>query len=84
MVTMQAALTLSKKRAEAVSAALLKFASDQKLTVDETQITPVGAGISDPIIAKPRNLEDAKQNMRVEFRIVKVEAEALKTEDFDF
>ncbi len=83
-VTMQAALTLSKRRAEEVGRALLKFASDQKVTVDESQITPVGAGISDPVIAKPKNLSEAKQNMRVEFRIVKVDAEAIQPGDFDF
>jgi ABC-type nitrate/sulfonate/bicarbonate transport system substrate-binding protein len=83
-VTMQAALNLSKKRAEAVSAALLQFAKSENVTVDQSQITPVGAGIADPVIAKPENLEQAKQNMRVEFRIVRVEAEAIKAADFDF
>ena len=83
-VTMQAALTLSNKRAEEVSSALLKFAEAQGLTVDESQITPIGAGISDPVIPKPRNLDEAKKNMRVEFRIVKVEAEAIQSTDFDF
>ncbi len=83
-VTMQAALNLSKKRAEAVSQALMQFGSAQGVTVDQTQITPIGAGISDPVIAKPRSLEEAKKNMRVEFRIVKVEAEAIKATDFDF
>ena len=83
-VTMQAALNLSKKRAEAVSEALLEFGSAQGVTVDATQITPVGAGISDPVIAKPRNLDEAMKNMRVEFRIVKVEAEAIRPGDFDF
>ncbi len=83
-VTMQAALNLSKKRAEAVRAALLGFASAQEVTIDQSQITPVGAGIADPVIAKPRNLDEAKQNMRVEFRIVKVEAEVIQSTDFDF
>ena len=83
-VTMQAALNLSLKRAEAVRSALLQFASAQDVTIDQSQITPVGAGISDPVIAKPKNLEEAKQNMRVEFRIVRVEAEAIQASDFDF
>jgi ABC-type nitrate/sulfonate/bicarbonate transport system substrate-binding protein/outer membrane protein OmpA-like peptidoglycan-associated protein len=83
-VTMQAALNLSKKRAEAVSSALLQFAEAENVTIDQSQITPVGAGIADPVIAKPENLEQAKQNMRVEFRIVRVEAEAIKAADFDF
>ena len=83
-VTMQAALNLSKKRAEAVREALLGFAKGENVTIDQTQITPVGAGIADPLIAKPKNLSEAKQNMRVEFRIVKVEAEAIQSSDFDF
>jgi outer membrane protein OmpA-like peptidoglycan-associated protein len=83
-VTMQAALSLSQKRAKAVSDALLRYAEDQGVTVDQSQITPIGAGISDPIIPKPKNLEEAKQNMRVEFRIVRVEAEAINASDFDF
>jgi hypothetical protein len=83
-VTMQAALNLSKKRAEAVSAALLQFAEAENVTIDQSQITPVGAGIADPVIAKPANPQQAKENMRVEFRIVKVEAEAMKASDFDF
>jgi ABC-type nitrate/sulfonate/bicarbonate transport system substrate-binding protein len=83
-VTMQAALNLSEKRAEAVRSALLKFASAQDVTIDQSQVTPVGAGISDPVIAKPKNLDEAKQNMRVEFRIVRVEAEAIQASDFDF
>jgi ABC-type nitrate/sulfonate/bicarbonate transport system substrate-binding protein len=83
-VTMQAALNLSKKRAEAVRDALVGFASSQGSKLDPSQITPVGAGIADPVVAKPANLDEAKQNMRVEFRIVKVEAEAIQSSDFDF
>ena len=43
-----------------------------------------GAGIMEPFIAKPKNAEEAKKNMRVEFRIIKVPAEALKPADFDY
>ena len=46
---MQAALNLSKKRAEAVRAALLGFAKAENVTIDQSQITPVGAGIADPV-----------------------------------
>jgi hypothetical protein len=49
-----------------------------------SQIVPVGAGVIEPVIAKPRNLEEAKENMRVEFRIVRVEAEAIAPSDFNF
>ncbi len=84
MVTMQAALTLSKARADQVKASLLSYAKQQGVNVDLSQITPVGAGISEPVIAKPRSIEEAKENMRVEFRIVKVDAETIAPTDFNF
>lgn len=83
-VTMQAALTLSQARAEAVKKSLEKYAKDSGITVDLSQIVPVGAGIMEPVIPKPRNIEEAKENMRVEFRIVKVNPEALTPTDFNF
>ncbi len=55
----------------------MTFAKQQGVNVDLSQITPVGAGISEPVIAKPRSMEEAKENMRVEFRIVKVDAESI-------
>jgi len=82
--TMQAALNLSLSRAEAVKKAVSDFAIAQKVNLDVSQIQPVGAGITEPLIAKPKNIEEAKQNMRVEFRIVRVPAEAIKQSDFDF
>ena len=82
--TMQQALNLSHKRAEAVKSALVKFAKQQKVNLDVTQMQPVGAGILEPVIPKPRSLAEAKENMRVEFRIVRVPAEAIKESDFDF
>lgn len=83
-VTMRAALNLSKARADRVKEALAKFAQSKGVNLDVSQITPVGAGISDPVIAKPRNLAQAKENMRVEFRIVRVDAETIAPADFDF
>lgn len=80
----QAALRLSKSRADAVKASLVKFAKDLKVTFDDSQIQPVGAGISDPVIPRPINNEQAAENRRVEFRIVRVPAEALAPADFDF
>jgi ABC-type nitrate/sulfonate/bicarbonate transport system substrate-binding protein/outer membrane protein OmpA-like peptidoglycan-associated protein len=83
-VTMQAALTLSKSRAEAVKKSLETFASESSITIDLSQIVPIGAGIMEPVIPKPRNMDEAKENMRVEFRIVKVNPEALAPTDFNF
>lgn len=84
LVTMQAALNLSMKRAEAVRDAVAKYAKTEEVNLDLSQIVPAGAGVSEPLIAKPRNIEEAKENMRVEFRIVRVEAEAITPSDFNF
>ena len=83
-VTMHAAMALSKSRADQVRDALSKYASQLGVKVDLSQITPVGAGISEPIVAKPKTLDEAKENMRVEFRIVKVDAETIAPNDFNF
>lgn len=82
--TMQAALNLSKARADAVKAAVVNYAKSKNVTMDASQIKPVGAGISDPIVPRPLNNEQAAENRRVEFRIVRVPAEALTADDFDF
>ena len=83
-VTMQAAMNLSKSRADKVKEALTTYASAQGVNLDVSQVTPVGAGVMEPVIAKPRNIDEAKENMRVEFRIVKVDAESIAPGDFDF
>ncbi|HEY6563617.1 MAG TPA: hypothetical protein VIY86_03935 [Pirellulaceae bacterium] len=82
--TMQAAMNLSLARAEAVRESLVGFARQQRVNLDDSQMQPVGAGILEPVIPKPTSLEEAKENMRVEFRIVRVPAEAIKASDFDF
>lgn len=83
-VTMQAALNLSKSRADGVKDAIAAYAKSIGANLDLSQITPVGAGIAEPIVAKPTSLEQAKENMRVEFRIVKVDAETIAPADFNF
>ena len=82
--TMQAALNLSQARAEAVKQAIVDYARRQGINVNLSQLQPLGAGISDPVISKPTNMNEARQNMRVEFRIVKVNPEELSDSDFDF
>ncbi|MEN1681916.1 MAG: hypothetical protein AAGJ46_20230 [Planctomycetota bacterium] len=84
MQTMQAALNLSQARAEAVKEAVISYARSKGINVNLSQLQPLGAGISDPVISKPTNMAEARQNMRVEFRIVKVKPEALSDSDFDF
>ena len=81
---MQKALNLSVARAAAVKQAIAEYAKRANVQVDLSALTPTGAGISDPVIPKPRSLKEAKENMRVEFRIVRVNAEVLGPDDFDF
>ncbi len=83
-VTMQAALNLSKSRADNVYAELQRYAKREGMNIDLSQIVPVGAGVMEPVIPKPKNIEEAKENMRVEFRIVKVNPESLAPSDFNF
>jgi hypothetical protein len=82
--TVGAALALSQKRAEAVKFAVDQFVKDGKYQVSMDQVIPHGVGIAQPVNARPRDLEQAKQNMRVVFRVMRVKAEAVKAEDFDF
>ncbi len=82
--TLQAALNLSRKRAEAVRDSVVKFAESKGIHLDKSQIQPVGVGIREPFVAKPRNMDEAKKNMRVEFRLLRVQPEAAKPSDFDF
>lgn len=82
--TMQAALNLSRNRAETVRESIIAYAKSKGITLDVSQMQPVGVGIREPFIAKPANMEQAKQNMRVEFRLIRVTAEAATSSDFDF
>jgi len=82
--TMQAALNLSRSRAEAVRDAIIEYATNHGLILDKSQITPVGVGVREPLIAKPSKMSEASQNMRVEFRLVRVPAEVMVQSDFDF
>lgn len=81
---MQAGTNLSQVRAENVKKAILEYAKANNLNLDPSQIQPSGVGIREPIIPKPKNMAEAERNMRVEFRLIRVKAEALKASDFDF
>ena len=82
--TMQVALNLSRKRAEAVFQSITQYAQSKGLNLDKSQIQPTGIGVREPFIAKPRNIDEARENMRVEFRVIRVPAEATIESDFDF
>jgi outer membrane protein OmpA-like peptidoglycan-associated protein len=81
---MQAGLNLSRRRAEAVRASLINYAKRSGKTIDESQIQAFGAGVREPLIAKPTNELEARQNMRVDFSLVATSAETINPRDFDF
>lgn len=82
--TMQSALNLSRNRAEKVREAIAAYAKQRGAVIDQNQIQPVGVGIKEPVISKPKSVQEAAQNMRVEFRLLRVSAEATAKSDFDF
>jgi flagellar motor protein MotB len=83
-LTMQAALTLSEARAKYVQKLIGDYADQHKINLNVSQIQTEGVGIREPLIPKPRNMGEARKNMRVEFRIVKREVEATEGLDFNF
>ena len=81
---MRAGLELSEQRAEAVKNAIVNYARQRNVRLESEQIVPIGMGIKEPVIAKPTNPEQASENRRVEFALVKVSAETVAEADFDF
>jgi hypothetical protein len=82
--TVTAALQLSKARATEVKKVIEQFAQSNGYQIDMSAVIPHGIGIADPVNARPRNMQQAKENMRVVFRVVRVRAEAISSDDFDF
>lgn len=82
--TVAAALTLSKARSESVKTAIQKFAESSGFMIDMSQAIPLGVGIASPVIPRPKDLKQAAQNMRVVFRVIRVKAEAISPNDFNF
>ena len=82
--TVAAALTLSQARATQVKKAIEDFAQKNGYQIDFSAVLPLGVGIASPVNPRPRNMAQAKENMRVVFRVVKVKAEALSEDDFNF
>jgi len=82
--TMQRALNLSRERATSVRLSLLQHAKAEGVRVDESQIQAQGVGVREPLVGRPRTPEEAAVNRRVEFRLVRVSAEAMTASDFDF
>jgi len=67
-----------------VRKSIIQYVNDSGGYLDKTQIQPVGVGIKEPFIAKPSSMVEAEQNMRVEFRLIRVTAEVMTESDFDF
>ncbi|NRA64156.1 MAG: OmpA family protein [Pseudobacteriovorax sp.] len=78
----QSAKNLSLTRANSVRDSLISYAAAQKITLDPTQFAVVGHGIAKPASGvcgsdpcAPKTKEQWLDNMRVEFKIIQVEAE---------
>jgi outer membrane protein OmpA-like peptidoglycan-associated protein len=78
----QAAKNLSFTRANAVRDSLIEYAKQQRTSLDPSQFTVVGYGILNPVTGMcgedpcpPKTEQEWLSNMRVEFRIIQVEAE---------
>ncbi len=73
--TLQAALNISQRRAEAVRDAIIAYAQQKGIKIDKTQFQAVGVGVREPFIAVPRDKDQIRQNTRAQFRLVRVAAE---------
>jgi outer membrane protein OmpA-like peptidoglycan-associated protein len=78
----QAAKNLSMTRANAVRDSLIEYAKKKGVTLDQSQFAVVGHGIAHPKSGicgtdpcPPKTQQEWLNNMRVEFRIIQVEAE---------
>ena len=81
--TRQSAKNLSLARAMAVRDAVIEYAAGKGVPLDPTQFAVVGQGIEAPKSGvcgadpcAPQNEQQWRDNMRVQFRIIQVEAEA--------
>lgn len=81
---LQRARTLSEARARSVRDALIAYAKRQGVTFDASQFQSQGVGVAEPLVPTPRSEADQKQNMRVEFAIVRVSPESVSPADFDY
>jgi len=81
-LTVKAAQKLSEERAQAVRKAILALSETIGAKLNENQFKTEGVGVVEPVIAKPKNEEDAALNRRAEFRIYKVTPEKVTKADF--
>jgi len=78
----QSARNLSLSRAQAVRDSIVQYATGKGTSLDPSQFAVVGHGIAQPKSGMcgsepcaPKNEQEWRSNMRVEFRILQVEAE---------
>ena len=79
---MEAAQKLSDQRAKNVLAELKRLSEERKQPITEGQFQTMGVGVAEPVAAKPKSVEDAAKNRRVEFRVYKISPEKLAGGDF--
>jgi ABC-type nitrate/sulfonate/bicarbonate transport system substrate-binding protein/outer membrane protein OmpA-like peptidoglycan-associated protein len=79
----QSAKNLSLSRANAVRTGITEFAASKGVVLDESQFAVVGHGIAKPKSGicgsdpcPPKTEQEWRDNMRVEFRIIQLEAES--------
>ncbi len=79
----QSAKNLSVTRAQSVRDAIVSYAANKHISIDQSQFEAVGHGISQPATGicgqdpcAPKNETEWKSNMRVKFRLIQIEAES--------
>ncbi|WLQ14503.1 ABC transporter substrate-binding protein [Hahella aquimaris] len=79
----QSARNLSLARAQEVRDNIIQYAAGKNISLDPSQFAVVGNGIANPKTGicgaepcAPKNQQEWRSNMRVEFRIIQVEAES--------
>jgi outer membrane protein OmpA-like peptidoglycan-associated protein len=83
--TQQSAKNLSVSRAISVRDSVIAYAKTQGISLDPSQFAVVGHGIEQPrtgicgLIRRPKTEPEWLSNMRVEFRVIQIEAEALRS-----
>lgn len=71
----QAAKNLSLSRANKVRDEIIFYAKNNGITLDQSQFATIGHGISKPKNNIPKTNKEWLENMRVEFKIIQIEAE---------
>lgn len=71
----QAAKNLSFSRANEVRKQIINYAANRGITLDPNQFASHGYGITNPKYPVPKTKQQWLDNMRVEFKIIQVEAE---------